>query len=202
MTTAPSRTLIAAMQLTLDGYSRDSDGEANWVDSWADGLGLLPTVDAFVLGGGMFPEYASFWAAVRDDPATVAEWLGRDPYPREVEYARVAAETPHLVVSTTLSAVEWPTAQLVRGLDQLRAFKAQPGGAAYVVGGIGLVTSLLGAGLLDEVRLIVHPVLVGAGAALFDGIARRQELELIDSGRTPAGAIHLTYRVTPDAPES
>src|SRR4051812_31102554 len=48
-------TLISAMQVTLDGYS--SPGDADWVDSWADGLDLLPPVDAFILGGGMFPDY-------------------------------------------------------------------------------------------------------------------------------------------------
>ena len=196
MTTAESRPFIAAMQVTLDGYSLGPDGTADWVDSWADGLELLPRVDAFVLGAGMFSDYEVFWAALREDPAAVAEWLGRDPYPREIEYARVAAETPHLVLSTTLENATWPTARIVRDLEELRAFKARPGGAVYVVGGAGLVRSLIDAGLLDELRLIVHPVAVGAGAALFDGIARRQDLELIGSDRTTAGRVNLTYRVT------
>ena len=195
MTTAPSRRFIAAMQVTLDGYSRDPDGQADWVDSWADGLGLLGPVDAFVLGAGMFPEYEVFWATTREDPALIAQWLGRDPYPREIEYARVAAETPHLVLSRTLDDVTWPTARIVRDLDELRAFKAQPGGAVYVVGGTGLVRKLIDEGLLDELRLIVHPVAIGAGAGLFDGMTRRQDLELVDSDRTTDGRLNLTYRV-------
>jgi dihydrofolate reductase len=195
MTTAASRPFIAAMHATLDGYSLDPDSQADWVDSWSDALQLLPRVDAFVLGGGMFPGYEAFWAAIRDNPAAVGEWLGRDPYPREIEYARVAAETPHLVLSTTLENATWPTARIVRDLDELRAFKAQPGGPVYVVGGAALLRSLLDAGLLDELRLIVHPVAIGGGAALFDGIVRRQELELIDSERTTAGLVNLTYRV-------
>jgi len=196
MAVAESRRFIAAMQVTLDGYSLGPDGTADWVDSWADGLELLPRVDAFVLGGGMFPDYEVFWAALREDPAAVAEWLGRDPYPRELEYARVAAETPHLVLSTTLDDATWPTARIVRDLDELRALKAQPGGVAYVVGGAGLVRSLIDAGLLDELRLIVHPVAVGAGAGLFAGIARRQDLDLVNSERTTLGRLKLTYRVT------
>jgi dihydrofolate reductase len=196
MTTTPTRPFIAAMQITLDGYILGPDGESDWVDSWADGLALLPRVDAFVLGGGMFSDYEVFWAAVRDDPAAVSEWLGRDPYPHEIEYARVAAKTPHLVVSTTLAQVTWPTARIVRDLDELRAFKAQPGAAVYVVGGRGLVRSLLDEALLDELRLIVHPVAVGAGTALFDGIARRPALELVNSEHTAAGRVNLTYRLT------
>jgi dihydrofolate reductase len=143
----------------------------------------------------MFPDYEVFWATVRDDPAAVARWLGRDPYAREIEYARVAAQTPHLVLSTTLGDASWPTARLVPNLDELRAFKAQPGEAVYVVGGVGLVRSLIDAALLDELRLIVHPVAIGAGTALFGGISRRQELELIDTERTVAGRVNLTYRV-------
>jgi dihydrofolate reductase len=196
MTTAASRPFIAAMQVTLDGYSLGPDGTADWVESWADGLELLPRVDAFVLGGGMFPDYEVFWAALREDPAAVAESLGRDPYPREIEYARVAAETPHLVLSRTLDDVSWPTARIVRDLEELRAFKTRTGGPVYVVGGAGLVRSLIDADLLDELRLIIHPVAVGAGAALFDGIIDRQDLELVNSERTTAGRLNLTYRIT------
>ncbi len=196
MTTAASRPFIAAMQVTLDGYSLGPDGETDWVDSWADALELLPGVDAFVLGGGMFPDYEVFWAAVLESPATIVEWLGRDPYPREIEYARIARETPHLVLSSTLQNATWPTARIVRDLDELRAFKAQPGGPVYVVGGAGLVRSLLDEALLDELRLIVHPIAVGSGTSLLDGIARRQELELIDNRRTTSGRVNLSYRVT------
>jgi dihydrofolate reductase len=196
MTTTPSRPFIAAMQVTLDGYILGPDREADWVDSWADGLELLPLVDAFVLGGGMFPDYEMFWAAIREDPAGASEWLGRDPYPREIEYARVAAEIPHLVLSTTLGDATWPTARIVRDVDELRALKAQPGQAVYVVGGPGLVTSLINEALLDELRLIVHPVAVGGGTALFDGIAEQHALELVTSERTASGRVNLTYRVT------
>jgi dihydrofolate reductase len=101
-----------------------------------------------------------------------------------------------LVLSTTLDKASWPTARIVREINALRAFKAQPGGAIYVVGGAGIVRSLIDAELLDELRLIIHPVVVGAGAALFDGIARRQDLELIDSDRTTTGRVKLAYRVT------
>jgi dihydrofolate reductase len=195
MTTTSSRPFIAAMQVTLDGYILGPEGEADWVDSWADGLELLPQVDTFVLGGGMFPEYEQFWTAILDDPTAASDWLGRDPYAREVTYARVAAETPHLVLSTTLSHATWPTARIVRDLNEIRALKGRAGKAVYVVGGPGLVTSLISSGLLDELRLIVHPVAVGAGKAAFGAIAQRQALELRNTEPTPSGRVNLTYRV-------
>lgn len=183
------------MQVTLDGHILDSEGKSDWVDSWADGLDLLPPVDAFVLGGGMFPDYEQFWIAALKDPAAVSEWIGRALYEREIEYARVAAATPHLVVSTSLDEVSWPTARLIRELDELRAFKAQGGNPAYVVGGPGLVTSLVNAGLLDELRLIVHPVAVGAGRRLFSEALCHQKLELLRSEPTASGRMILTYRL-------
>jgi dihydrofolate reductase len=195
MTTTSSRPFIAAMQVTLDGYILGPDGEADWVDSWADGLDLLPEVDAFVLGGGMFPDYEQFWAAILDNPAAASDWLGRDPYPRELNYARVAAKTPHLVLSTTLRHTTWPTARIVPDINELHALKALVGDAVYVVGGPRLVTSLINSDLLDELRLIVHPVVVGSGTPLFGGVAQRQALERLRTEPGASGRVNLTYRV-------
>jgi dihydrofolate reductase len=199
MTTSSSRTLIAVLQMTLDGKILDSDGAAEWVDSWADGLALLPPVDAFVLGAGMFAGYEQFWAVMLDNPSAAAEMLGRDPYPREISYAQLAARTPHLVVSTTLTGVTWPTARITRSIDEISTLKHEPGNAIYIVGGPTLVTSLLDADLLDELRLIVHPVLAGAGQGLTEALAHRQNLELVGAEPTANGHLNLTYRLTQDA---
>lgn len=188
-----SRPLISAMQVTLDGYS--SEGDAEWVDSWADGLELLPPVDAFLLGGGMFPDYERFWATILDDPSAASDMLGRDPYPREIAYARLAADTLHLVLSKTLSDPTWPTARIIHDINEIRRFRQQPGKAVYVVGGPGLVASLINASLLDELRLIVHPVATGGGTAVFGGLAERQALELASAEPTTSGRVNLTYRV-------
>ncbi len=193
MTTTP-RALISAMQVTLDGYSHGAKDESDWVDSWADGLELLPPVDAFVLGGGMYPGYEQFWTTMLDDPTAASDMLGRDPYPRELTYARVAAETPHLVLSKTLTEARWPTAQIVHDIDEIRTLREQPGKAVYVVGGPRLVTSLIGAGLVDEMHLIVHPVAVGDGTALFGGISERQAFDLVSAEAMASGRVHLTYR--------
>ena len=200
MTTSFSRPLIAVLQMTLDGKILDSDGAADWVDSWADGLALLPPVDAFVLGAGMFAGYEEFWAVMLDDPAAAAEMLGRDPYPREISYAQLAAQTPHLVVSTTLTDVTWPTARIIRSLDEIRTLKHERGNAIYIVGGPTLVANLLEADLLDELRLILHPILTGgAGQGITGDLAHRQNLELVGAEPSANGHLNLTYRVTQDA---
>ena len=122
-----TRALISAMQVTLDGYILGPEEDSDWVDSWSDALELLPPVDTFVLGGGMFPQYGQFWTTVLDDPGAATEMLGRELYPREISYAKFAAETPHLVVSSTLTEADthWPTTSIV-GLDDIRALKDQP----------------------------------------------------------------------------
>ena len=187
--------MIAAMQVSLDGFTQGTDkGEADWVDSWADALGLIPDVDAFVQGSGMYPGYGMYWDAIHADPKRPPPFQTRLPLEREVAYAKLAAKTPHYVVSKTLDKVSWPpTARIVRDIAELRTIKSQPGKNIYVVGGATLVTSLLNEGLLDELRLIVHPLLLGGGTPLFRGVTKRRALHLVESKPTEAGRMVLTY---------
>lgn len=191
-----SRKMIAALQVSLDGFTQASDqGEEEWVESWADALGLIPDVDAFVQGAGMYPGYGEHWEAVYTAPQRVPPYATRPPIEREIAYARLAAKTPHYVVSSKLQRVSWPpAARIVRDLEELRALKGQPGKNIYVVGGPTLVTSLLNADLLDELRLIVHPLLLGGGKPLFAGVTRRRMLQLVESQAGKSGRVILTYR--------
>jgi len=190
------RKMIAALQVSLDGFTQGPDrGEYEWVDSWADALGLIPDVDAFVQGAGMYPGYGEYWAAIHANPRGVPPSGTRAPYDREVAYAHLAAKTPHYVVSTKLDSVSWPpTAKIVRSLKDLRSLKTQSGKNIYVVGGATLVTSLLNEGLLDELRLIVHPLLLGGGKALFAGVEKRRALQFVQAEATDSGRVVLTYR--------
>ncbi|GLQ57249.1 hypothetical protein GCM10010862_45080 [Devosia nitrariae] len=184
------------MQVSLDGFTQGSDqtGE-EWVDSWADALELIPDVDAFVQGAGMYPGYGDYWAAIHAEPQSIPPFQARLPYEREVAYARRAAETPHYVVSKTLENVSWPpTAQIVKDLDKLRELKDKEGGNIYVVGGPTLVTNLLNAGLLDELRLIVHPLLLAGGRALFEGVSDRRQLTFVGAQPAASGRVVLSYR--------
>jgi len=194
LTTSPSKDLIAVLQMTLDGRILDADGGSDWVDSWSDGLELLHPVDGFILGAGMFSGYQHFWAAMLNDHAAATEMLGRDPHPRELAYAETAAQTEHLVLSTTLTGVTWPSARIVRSIEEIRTFKHDGYGKIYVVGGPTLVTSLLDAALLDELRVIVSPILVGAGPSITGVLASRQPLELVAVEPTAGERVTITYR--------
>jgi len=190
-----SRKMIAALQISLDGFTQGSDrGGEEWVDSWADALALIPEVDAFVQGAGMYPGYGEYWAAIQENPERVPPFQARLPYEREVAYAEFAGKTPHYVLSQTLDRVSWPpSARIIRDLTAIRALKNEPGKNVYVVGGPTLVTNLLNADLLDELLLIVHPLLLGGGRALFAGVKERRRLAFLHAEPSNAGRMILRY---------
>jgi dihydrofolate reductase len=192
-----ARKMIAALQVSLDGFTQGSDqGGTEWVESWADALALIPEVDAFVQGSHMYPGYGMYWESIYTDPTRVAPFQDRLPNEREIEYAKLAVKTPHYLVSNTLESVPWPpTARIVRTLDELRSLKHQPGKNIYVVGGPTLVTSLLNEHLLDELTLIVHPLLLGGGKALFAGVTQRRSLQFVSATPAASGRLIVTYRV-------
>ena len=192
-----ARTMIAALQISLDGFTQGSDqGGVEWVESWADALALVPDVDGFVQGSHMYPGYGLYWESIYADPTRDAPYQGRAPNAREIAYAKLAVKTPHYVLSKTLESVSWPpTARIVRDLEGLRAVKDQPGKNLYVVGGPTLVTSLMNANLLDELKLIVHPLLLGGGKALFAGITERRPVRLVSAEPTSTGKVIMTYRL-------
>ena len=99
------------------------------------------------------------------------------------------------MLSRTLAEPSWPTARIVRDLGELTAFTEQPGKPVYVVGGPGLVAGLIDAGLLDELRLIVHPVALRAREGALRALAQRQTLELVSAAPMAAGRVSLAYRL-------
>jgi dihydrofolate reductase len=200
MTSHASRKLIAALQVSLDGFVQGADGEQDWADSWASALGLISDVDTFVLGAGMYPDYGEYWKAILESPDRVPPFQERLPSEGEIAYARQAVQTPHVVLSTTLTTVAWPpNARIVRTVDELRILKGQPGKNTYVVGGATFVASLLNEGLIDELRLIVHPVVLGRGRGLFDGINKRLSLDLVEAKAAAGGNVILSYRTNQES---
>jgi dihydrofolate reductase len=195
MASNTSRKMVAALQVSLDGFTQGPNGEKDWVDSWADAIELIPEVDTFVLGGRMFPDYGEYWESIHADPQRVPPFQERIPSKSEIAYARLAAKTPHVVLSTTLERVSWPpTAQIIRDVAELRTLKGQAGKNMYAVGGATLVASLLNEDLIDELRLIVHPIVLGNGQALFGGVNKRHSLDLVQAQSTESGRVILTYR--------
>lgn len=189
------RSAIAALQISLDGYIQGANGEVDWVDGWNDALDLIPDVDAAVIGGGTYPGYEQLWGAIAADPQSGTAMLGRAATEGEVTYARWTQRTPHYVLSTTLDKVGWESARLLRDVTELRSVKEQPGGSLYVIGGAALISSLINEHLIDELWLIVHPIILAGGKSPFAGVKDTQTLELLRSQAGRSGRVVLTYRI-------
>jgi dihydrofolate reductase len=101
---------------------------------------------------------------------------------------------PKIVVSTTLETADWHNSTLVASPSELANYRRQPGRNIAISGSAGLVRSLLGQGLLDELRLLLFPVVVGSGQRLFDGVTERLPLTLLDSRAFSGGGVWLTYQ--------
>jgi dihydrofolate reductase len=103
--------------------------------------------------------------------------------------------TPKYVASSTLRSLEWAGSTLLTGdlATELTELKRRPGKNIQIPGSPRLVRSLLADGLLDELSLMIHPVVLGTGARLFDGQADRMDLKLQDSRTLGTGVISATY---------
>jgi dihydrofolate reductase len=105
-------------------------------------------------------------------------------------------DTPKVVFSRSLQSARWPESRIASGdtAVEIARLKAEPGGEILAHGGVRFVQSLVQLGLVDEYRLYVHPVVVGAGAPLFPDLGRPQGLRLLSSRVFQCDVLALTYR--------
>jgi dihydrofolate reductase len=113
----------------------------------------------------------------------------------EIAYARRVDKIPHLVLSKTLDKVEWKTTRIVRVLEEIRKLKQQPVKDMLVLGGATLVSNLMNLGLIDELRLMVNPLVLGGGKALFKYVKERHTLKLVRAKSLRSGKVSLIYSV-------
>jgi len=191
------RKLIAGMQTSVDGKIEGPDGYADWVEGWGDNYQLMPQIDACLLGGGMYPSHEQYWTALEEiEPGKPHPLTGTVPTAAEVEWARFAARIPHYVLSNTLTSANWPRTSFLRSLDDVAAIKEESGQDIYLIGGARTTVSLIDAGLVDELRLHVHPLIAGVGKALFETTGPRRGLELQSCEQLDDGQVSLIYGVS------
>ena len=187
------RKLIAGMKTSLDGKIEGPDGFADWVEAWSDDYGVIDNTDACILGGGMYPGYEGYWTAIQTAPDKPLPMTGKMPTPAEIEYAKFASHTPHYVLSRTMKSAAWSLTKFLRSVDDVAAMKQQRGKNIYLVGGAHTTASLIDAGLVDELRLIVYPLIAGKGKALFATSEQRRQLELRNVEQLQGGCVRFTY---------
>jgi dihydrofolate reductase len=182
------RKITAGLFISLDGVVEAPD---QWHFPWFnDEMGeivgaQMAASDTMLLGRRTYEEFASYWPHQGGD----------EPF------AAAMNETPKLVVSTTLERADWQNSTIVRGLEELRSIREQPGRNLGITGSATLVRSLIRENLLDELHLLVHPIVVGPGKRLFEDGLERTALRLLDSRTLSTGVVYLTYGPAGDARE-
>jgi dihydrofolate reductase len=175
------RKVVSGLFISLDGVTESPD---KWQfdhfdeDMMANMGAHIAAEDTILLGRVTYEEWAPYWPTSTDEP-----------------YASHVNGTPKHVVSTTLNKVEWKNSTLIKGnlAEEIAKLKQQPGKNIGVAGSPTLVRSLLQNDLLDELTLMVHPVVVGSGKRLFKDGGDLKRLKLVDSKTTPTGVVILTY---------
>jgi dihydrofolate reductase len=143
--------------------------------------------DTVLLGRVTYQYWAPYWPTSTDEP-----------------YASHINNTPKYVVSSTLDTVEWGTwdnIRLIKGnlAAEIARLKQQPGKNIGVAGSPSLVRSLLQNDLLDELTLMIHPVVAGSGKRLFKDGDDLKRLKLVDTKTTKTGVSILTYQLAQPA---
>jgi dihydrofolate reductase len=179
------RKVVAVEMVSVDGVMEKPEewafGYSNEEMEETSASGMAAS-DALLLGRLTYEHLAAYWP---NQP-------GGEP---TVDYIN---SVPKYVVSTTLEEAGWNNSIVIREnineeIDQL---KRQPGKDITILGSGGLVRSLLRDGLLDELRLMVHPVILGGGKRLFEDGDVHKALELTGSRTFGTGVVYLTYRPT------
>src|SRR3712207_4182340 len=179
------RKVAAAEFVSLDGVMESPDKwhfpYFNEEMGQAIGEGFAAS-DAMLMGRVNYEEWAAFWP-------------NQDP--EENPMAAQMNAMKKYVVSTTLEEpLGWQNSTLIKEnvAEEIEKLKDQPGKDIVISGRGTLVRSLLHLGLLDELRLLVHPIVVGGGKRLFEEGEEQTKLELVDSRTFSTGVLYLTYR--------
>ena len=176
-----SRKVVAAAFLSLDGVAEAAD---QFLTGWDDevdaaGANLIATQDTVLLGRRTYDEWSQYWPTSDVEP-----------------FASFVNAAPKYVATSTELKGEWANSHRIDGdlADFVRDLKTQPGGDIGVHGSISITRALLAAGLLDELRFVIVPTVVGTGRQLLSALPPTR-LETIRSIQSPSGYVLTDYRV-------
>ena len=177
------RKITSGLFMSLDGVVESPE---KWhLEYFNDEMGAVVSAqseaaDTILLGRVTYEGFAEYWSDKAGDGG-----LG--------DYFN---NTPKLVASRTLESVEWTNSKLIRGnvAEELFRLKQGEGKNITTTGSVALVRSLLRDGVLDELELLVHPVVVGGGARLFPEGSEHLALNLVRSATFETGVVHLVYQ--------
>jgi dihydrofolate reductase len=191
--------IIVSQNVTLDGVVQDPTGVAGfrhggWLDqmsgsdreAWAE----AETAEAFGADALLMGRLTYEYFVARGWPTRAGTWADR------------LRELPKYVVSSTLRNPEWGTCTVISGdvVEEVSKLRQNVNGEIVVYASHGLVPALMEHGLVDELRLIVHPFVLGAGERLFGETSDKTSLRLVDTQALGESLAFLRYEVVRDLP--
>jgi dihydrofolate reductase len=173
--------IVSGLFISVDGVIESAN---DWIGPWfnpevGQAVGsMIAAQDAMLLGRVTYDEFAAHWPHQTGDMADTMNG------------------TAKYVVSGTLKSADWHNSTLIRrdrAAAEITELKQQPGKNIGMTGSATLVSWLLREGLLDELHLLVFPVVLGHGKRLFAEPGGKLPLKLVDSATFATGVVHLTY---------
>jgi len=184
------RRLKVQMQVSIDGMVRARTqrdrGHFNWdTEVRQYSIANAANVDCILLGRKTATGFIPHWKSVADNPQDA-----------DFEFGKLVTDIPKVVFSRTLRKSEWPNATVVNGeiADSVNQLKRQTGKDLLVYGGSSFVASLIEHNLVDEYHLLVNPVVLGSGLAIFSGLADTLRLTLVKNRAFSCGTVLLSYQ--------
>ncbi len=212
------RKFILTMSLSLDGFVAGPNGETDWIfrnlgaDSSEWALDTLRHAGAHAMGSRSFEAMAAFWPSsklpatqlMNDIPKIVFSRSGLKGRRQAQSPPRASADTEkhpsgdqQMITATAAVLQSWAEPTVARGnlTEEVTRLKKTPGGFILVHGGASFARSIVAAGLIDEYRLMIHPVALGQGQPLFSSLPLPLNLSLVSKTLFESGALGLIYRM-------
>lgn len=180
------------VQVTVDGFNGNPDGNLDWhfAMHWSKDLteyvtNLTDSCDMILLGRKMTDGFISAWTSQVEDP--------NNP---NYSFAKKMVDTPKVVFTKTLTESKWSNTTLATGelKEEIKKLKSGKGKDIIVYGGTSFVSSLIKAGLIDELHLFINPVIIGKGTSIFKEVEKAQNLQLLKAIGFECGMVVLVYK--------
>ena len=185
--------LVVTEFLSLDGVFEDPGGAegykyGGWTFEFNDDQNMafkfeeLKKADIQLLGRVTYQAFAKAWPNMEEQTG---------------EFGKKMNSMPKYVVSKTIKTAAWNNSHIISDniLDEIKKLKEKEGGDILVAGSGTLIRFLMDNNLVDQLNLMVYPVVLGQGKKLFEGIKDKKKLKLVDSKSYPGGTVLLTYQL-------
>jgi dihydrofolate reductase len=196
------RDLILGMSMSLDGFVAGPNGENDWVfatgspDAKAWKLKSVAGAGVHIVGSRVFSDWTAYWPYSADVFAPSMNEIPKVVFVRSGRPAIKPAPANPAVQPSAAVLASWHDARVASGplADEIEKLKREGGKPIFAHGGAAFAQSLVRADLVDELRLVVHPVALGRGKPLFGTLEARKLLALVECTRFEGGALGLAYR--------